>query len=91
MPIPVIPRRPPAKPRRESFLLKSMLVASALFVGALVMANEEFYLSAPGHSLSEAGSHAAAGGAVRPAYSTFSPSWCTSTLHFFSSRSRSAA
>lgn len=54
MTIPSIPRRPQGKPGRESFLLKSVLVASALFFGALVMANQEFYLSAPGQSLSEA-------------------------------------
>jgi hypothetical protein len=54
MPNPVAPRRLYAKPQRESFILKSMLVASAPFFGALVMANEEFYLSAPGQSLSEA-------------------------------------
>jgi hypothetical protein len=53
MPIPVMPRRLYAKPQRESFILKSMLVASALFLGALVMANQEFYLSTPGQSLSE--------------------------------------
>jgi hypothetical protein len=28
-------------------------VVSALFLGTLVMANMEFYVSAPGHSLSE--------------------------------------
>ena len=49
-----IPPRPRAKPARESFLLKSVLVASALFFATLVLANQEFYLSAPGHSLSEA-------------------------------------
>ena len=43
-----------AKPARESFVFKSVLVASALFVGALVMANQEFYMSAPDHSLSQA-------------------------------------
>ena len=46
-------RRPPAEPPRESFLLKSLLVASALFVAALAMANQEFYMSAPGQALSE--------------------------------------
>jgi hypothetical protein len=35
-------------------LLKSVLVASALFFSALVMANQEFYMSAPVHSLGEA-------------------------------------
>jgi len=30
-----------------------MLVASALFVAAFVMVELEFYVSAPGHSLSE--------------------------------------
>jgi hypothetical protein len=49
-----IPTRPRAKPDRESFLLKSVLVASALFIASLVMVNQEFYMSAPGHSLSEA-------------------------------------
>ena len=49
-----IPPRRRVKPGRESFLLKSLLVASALFVASLVIANQEFYLSAPGHSLSEA-------------------------------------
>ena len=57
MPIPQTPRRPRAKaaahPARESFILKSMLVASALFVTALVMVNQEFYMSAPSHSLTE--------------------------------------
>jgi hypothetical protein len=42
-----------ASPARESFILKSMLVASALFVTALVMVNQEFYMSAPSHSLTE--------------------------------------
>jgi hypothetical protein len=46
-------RRPRGKPARESFFLKSMLVATALFLCALVMANQEFYMSAPDHSLSE--------------------------------------
>ena len=49
-----IPPRPRPKPERESFLLKSVLVASALFFASLVMVNQEFYMSAPGHSLSEA-------------------------------------
>jgi hypothetical protein len=52
MPILLPPRRP--KPARESFLLKSVLVASALFMGGLVLVKEEFRLSAPGLSLSEA-------------------------------------
>lgn len=43
----------PAEPPRESFLLKSMLVASALFVAAVAMANQEFYMSAPSQALSE--------------------------------------
>lgn len=51
MPIPLPPRRTPPP---ESFLLKTMLVASALFFGALVVANQEIYMSKPGHSLSEA-------------------------------------
>ena len=54
MAIPSLPHRPQAKPARESFLLKTLLVASALFSSALVIANQEFYLSAPGQSLSEA-------------------------------------
>ena len=49
-----IPPRPRVNPERESFLLKSVLVASALFVASIVMVNQEFYMSAPGHSLSEA-------------------------------------
>ena len=49
-----IPPRPRPKPERESFLLKSVLVASALLVASFVMVNQEFYMSAPGHSLSEA-------------------------------------
>ena len=53
MAIPLIPRRPPVKPVRESFLLKTLLVASALFFSALVIANQEFNLSPPGQSLSE--------------------------------------
>jgi hypothetical protein len=51
MPMNLPPRKAPAP--RESFILKSMLVVSALFFGALVLAKEEIYLSAPGHSLSE--------------------------------------
>ena len=54
MAIPSIPQRTQGKAGGESFLLKSMLVASVLFFGALVMANQEFYLSKPGQSLSEA-------------------------------------
>jgi hypothetical protein len=54
MALPPISSRSPAKSARESFLLKSVLVASALFFSALVMAEQEYYLSAPGHSLSEA-------------------------------------
>ena len=33
--------------QRESIVLKPMLVESALFVGALVLVNQEFYFSAP--------------------------------------------
>lgn len=54
MRIPVTPDRPPANPARESFIFKSVLVASALFFCALVMANQEFYMSSPSQSLSEA-------------------------------------
>ena len=53
MPITLPLRRTGPRSGRESFLLKSMLVASALAVGTLLAANEEFQLSAPGHSLSE--------------------------------------
>jgi hypothetical protein len=53
MPIALPSRRTGPTPGRESFLLKSMLVASALVVATLLVANEEFYFSAPGHSLSE--------------------------------------
>jgi hypothetical protein len=53
MPISLPPRRTAAKPAGESFLLKSMLVVSALFVGTLLAASQEFYFSSPGHSLSE--------------------------------------
>ena len=52
MPI-FLPSRPPHPPR-ESFALKSMFVASALLLAALVLASEEFRLSAPVQSLSEA-------------------------------------
>ncbi len=41
------------KPAAESFLFKSVLVASALFLTSIVMVEMEFYVSAPGHSLSE--------------------------------------
>jgi hypothetical protein len=51
MPILLPPRRP--KPARESFLLKSMLVASALLVCAVAAVRAEFELSSPGRSLSE--------------------------------------
>jgi magnesium-transporting ATPase (P-type) len=54
---PRTPRRPLAKATAhrapESFILKSTLVASALFVAAFVMVELEFHVSAPGHSLSE--------------------------------------
>lgn len=53
MPITLPPRRTDAKPARESFLFKSMLMASLLFVGSLLVANVEFSFSAPSHSLSE--------------------------------------
>jgi hypothetical protein len=53
MPIPAAPAPRRAKPAGESFVLKSVLVASALFVAALVMVNQEFYLSTPSHGLSE--------------------------------------
>ena len=52
MPIALPPRRA-AKPPRESFLFKSVLVASALFIGCLIVVNAEFSFSAPAHSLSE--------------------------------------
>jgi hypothetical protein len=50
MPLP--PRRP--EPQAESFALKTVLVASALLLTAMVMVEMEFYVSAPAHSLSEA-------------------------------------
>jgi hypothetical protein len=53
MPITLPPRRTDAMPARESFLFKSMLMASVLFVGSLLVANVEFSFSAPAHSLSE--------------------------------------
>ena len=53
MPISLPPRRPEAPPAGESFLLKSILVASALFMVTLLVANVEFTFSSPAHSLSE--------------------------------------
>ena len=53
MPIALPPRRTVAKHARESFLFKSLLVASVLFAGSLLAANAEFSFSAPAHSLSE--------------------------------------
>ncbi len=53
MPVALPPRRAVANTTQESFLLKSMLVASALFVGTLLVVNAEFTFSAPAHSLSE--------------------------------------
>ncbi len=53
MPTALPPRRADVKPARESLLLKSMLLASVLFVGSLLAANIEFCFSAPAHSLSE--------------------------------------
>jgi hypothetical protein len=50
MPIPLPNRRPP---RRESFALKSMFVASALLLAGFMLAREEFRFSAPASSLSE--------------------------------------
>jgi hypothetical protein len=58
MPVPKIPLPPRQRreraPAGESFLFKSMLVASVLFFSAIVMVEMEFYVSAPAHSLSEA-------------------------------------
>lgn len=53
MPIALPPRRASKSATRESFLFKSMLVASALFFGSLLAVNAEFSFSAPAHSLSE--------------------------------------
>jgi hypothetical protein len=53
MPITLPPRPRAATAPRESFLFKSMLVASVLFIGSLLAANFEFSFSAPSHSLSE--------------------------------------
>lgn len=52
MPI-ILPPRRAAQPPRESFLFKSVLVATALFAGCLIVVNAEFSFSAPAHSLSE--------------------------------------
>ena len=55
MPIRLPPPRVQARAQRqrESFLFKSMLVGSALFLGCLVVANAEFSFSKPAYSLSE--------------------------------------
>ena len=53
MSIALPPRHAAATTPRESILFKSMLVASALFIGTLLIAKAEFYFSAPPHSLSE--------------------------------------
>lgn len=52
MPISLAPRARPA-PAGENFALKSMLVASALWLGALVVAAAESNFSPPNHSLSQ--------------------------------------
>ena len=39
---------------RESLLLKSALIGSALMLASLLVATQEFYFSAPARSLSEA-------------------------------------
>lgn len=52
-PLPPLRRRK-AEPQTESFALKTVLVASALLLCAVVMVEMEFYVSAPAHSLSEA-------------------------------------
>lgn len=54
MPISLPPRRPDAKAAQESFLLKSVLIASALLMAGLLVVTEEFYFSSPAQSLSEA-------------------------------------
>jgi hypothetical protein len=51
MPLSPLPGRPISS--RESLTFKALLVASALFLGSLVVATQEFYFSAPGYSLSE--------------------------------------
>jgi hypothetical protein len=53
MPIFLPPRRPETGAKRESFLLKSILVASALVMGSLLVASQEFNFSSHGKSLSE--------------------------------------
>lgn len=53
MPISLPPRAARATVAHESFLFKSMLVASALVLGCLIIVNAEFSFSAPAHSLSE--------------------------------------
>jgi hypothetical protein len=45
--------RPRAAVARESLLLKSALVGSALLLASLLVATQEFYFSAPARSLSE--------------------------------------
>jgi hypothetical protein len=47
-------REPQSAPHAESFVLKTVLVASALLLCAMVVVEMEFYVSAPAHSLSEA-------------------------------------
>jgi hypothetical protein len=56
MRVPLIPPRPTKRrpePPAESFALKTVFVASALLLCAMVMVEMEFYISAPAHSLSE--------------------------------------
>lgn len=48
-----LPKRPRATTARESLLLKSALIGSGLLLISLLMAMQEFYLSAPARSLSE--------------------------------------
>lgn len=48
-----LPPRAASIPARESFLFKSMLVASALVLGCLIVVNAEFSFSKPTYSLSE--------------------------------------
>jgi hypothetical protein len=54
MPIALPPRRPRPKPGRESFLLKSMLVVSALFLVAFLVVTAEFDLARQTRTLTEA-------------------------------------
>ena len=46
-------RLPPRSRRGESLTLKSLMIASVLFLGSLVVVAQEFFFSRPAASLSE--------------------------------------